>query len=292
MSQIQYSISFDLGAMMQVASGFNSRVLPLMRQAVEAVAEQGANDWREAVNRAKLWSGEKDAYAQSITWRMTSDDGLTAVIEADYKHAAEIETGRPARDLKKMLDTSSKVRRTLDGRRFLVIPMRQNTPGNSAHAVSMPAGVHALAKKMTPSRVTGMGQRESGEVVALHPAYGMSKGRPNSNFMSDPKTKQHFLVASRSYAWGDRVTKAMLRDAGVDASTVKRYAGMVKMQTTTPGGKKSNGYMTFRIMMDGQAGKWVIPSKPGLFLVKKVADDLRPRAEAAFAGAVQRTFSG
>jgi hypothetical protein len=290
MSTLSYNITLNAGSQLDLAAGINAQVLPLLSQAVKAVAKQATADWQEAVYKAKLWSGEKDAYAKSISWRMTGD--FSAMIEADYQNAAAIETGRSPRDMKKMLDTSTKVRRTTDGRRFLVIPMRHNTPGNTAHAKAMPAAVHALAKQMTPSRVTAMGKRESGEVVSLSPSYGMSKGRPNANYLSDTKTKQHYLVASRTYAWGDRMTKAALREAGVEASTAKRYAGMVKMDTSTPGGGKSSSFLTFRIMMDGQTGKWIVPAQPGLYLARNVAQKMQPKAMAAFAAAVKKTVSG
>ena len=84
------------------------RVLPSLSQAVSAVAQQLVIDWTEGVQRAKLWSVEKDAYASSIKWEMTGP--FSAVVVSSYRYAQEIETGRPARDLKRMLDTSFKVR--------------------------------------------------------------------------------------------------------------------------------------------------------------------------------------
>jgi hypothetical protein len=48
--------------------------------------------------------------------------------------------------------------------------------------------------------------------------------------------------------------------------------------------------MTFRIMMDGQTGKWIIPAKPGMFLLRKVVQDMQPKAQAAFEAAVQKTI--
>lgn len=284
---IRYSISFSLADRMELASGFNRQVLPLMRQAVKAVAQQATADWQTAVQRAKLWSGEKDAYASSIKWEMTGD--FSAVVESDYKHAAEIETGRPPRDLKKMLDTSQKVRRTEDGRRFLVIPMRHNTTGNSAHAKAMPSGVHALASGMAPSRIIGSGRRLSGEVTHLSPKTGMHAAAKQTPFLSNTKSREDQTVNRNIYSWGDRLSAAQLREAGIDRSTARRYAGMVRMDASGSGSKSST-YMTFRIMMDGQTG-WVVPAKPGLFLAKKVADELQPKAEAAFSEAVRRTVN-
>lgn len=290
MSAVSYQITFTAGSQIELARGINKKVMPLLNQAVKAIAQQTVADWQEAVYKAKLWSGEKDAYAQSIKWEMTGD--FSAMVSTDYKYAAEIETGRPPRDLKKMLDTSLKVRRTEKGKRFLVIPMRHNTPGNAAHAKAMPQAVYGLAKAMTPSRVVATGQRPSGEVTHLSPKTGMQPSATQTPYLSNSKTKQALTVNRNQYAWGGRLTAAMLKSAGMSAQDAKLYAGMVKMDTSTPGKKgKSSAYMTFRIMMEGQTGKWVIPAQPGLFLARGVAQAMQPKAEAAFALAVQKTAS-
>lgn len=284
---IRYSISFSLADRMELSAGFNRQVLPLMRQAVKAVAQQATADWQEAVHRAKLWSGEKDAYANSIRWEMTGD--FSAMVTADYRYAAEIEAGRPPRDLKKMLDTSLKVRRTESGKRFLVIPMRHNTAGNNAHARAMPSSVQALASGMVPSKIVGAGNRLSGEVTRLSPKTGMHAAADQTPYLSNAKTREDQTVARNLYSWGDRLTAGQIREAGLDRATARRYAGMVRMDASGSG-RKSSTYLTFRIMMEGQNG-WVVPAKPGLFLAKKVAEQLQPKAEAAFQEAIRRTLS-
>ena len=189
-----------------------------------------------------------------------------------------------------MLDTSTKVRRTESGKRFLVIPMRHNTPGHGAHAKAMPAAIHALADQMSKSSVTSMGQRPSGQVTWLSPKAGMGPSAKQTPFLSNPKTRGAMTVASRQYAWGDRLGKAAMKAAGIDAATRKRYAGMVRMETSTPGGAKSSAYMTFRIMMEGQKG-WVVPAQPGQWIAKTVAEQMKPKAEMVFAEAVKRTLT-
>lgn len=286
---LSYKITFSAGAQLELVAGINKQVLPLLHQAVRAIAQQTSNEWKEAVYGAKLWSGEKDAYANSIKWEMTGD--FSAMVTADYKHAAEIESGRAPRDLKKMLDTSLKVRRTEGGKRFLVIPMRHNTPGSGALARSMPQGIYDMAKAMTPSKILTVGKRPSGEVTTLSPKTGTHPSKHQTPYLSNPKTKGASTVASRQYAWGGRLTAGQIKSAGFDGATAKRYAGMVKMNTSTPGGAKSSAYMTFRIMMDGQSG-WIVPAQPGLYLAKKVAEKMQPKAQAAFAAAVKKTVTG
>lgn len=286
MSGLTYKISLDGGALLGLTGHINNQVMPLIGQAVRAVAQQAAADWTTAIHKAKLWSGEKDAYAQSIKINFVSD--FEAVVESDYKHAQEIETGRPQYDLKKMLDTSLKVRLTKGGKRFLAIPFRHNTPGNGAHAAPMPAGVAAMAKAMEPSRVVNVTKRQSGEVTHLSPKTGMHAAAEQKPYLSSIKSQQAAMVAKRNYAWGARLTAGQLKAAGMTHQEAKRYAGMVKMDTSTPGGAKSSAFMTFRIMMEGSNG-WIVPAKPGLYIVKKVTDDLRPKAEQAFQAAVAAT---
>lgn len=286
---VQYNISFSASVLMEMSAAIDKQVFPLLHQAVGAVAAAAAADWKERVLKApKLWSVEKDRYAESITWEMTGD--FSAVISTDYKFAEEIETGRPPRDLKRMLDTSQKVRRTKDGRRFLVIPFRHNTPGNTAHAPAMPANVSKLAKKMAPSTVIKQTERASGEVTDLSPKTGMHKAAAQTPYLSSTATKKAAMVRKNHYGWGDRLTKAVLKAGGVaDPAALKRYAGMVRMNTSTPGGKKSSSYMTFRIMMEGSKG-WIVPAQPGKFLARSVVQTMQPKATEAFQEAIRRTL--
>ena len=286
MGAIQYNISFSLGAKLDIVAGIDAQVFPLLNQAVRAIAQQTAINWQKSVYHAKLWSVEKDAYMQSIKWEMTGD--FSARVETDYKLAGEIETGRGPRDLKKMLDTSQKVRRTTDGRRFLIIPMRQNTPGNGALAKAMPQGVYNLAGAMAASSVVSKGRRQSGQVTVLSPTTGMHAAAKQSRYLSNPKTQQAVTVVSRKYAWGGRLTAAAIKGAGMDAATAKRYAGMVKF----PDGSGGHSFTTFRVMMEGATGKWVIPAQPGKYLARQVAQEMQPKAAAAFAAAVKKTVSG
>lgn len=279
---ITYQIAVDLSDVAEAAnSAINETVFPLLSQAVNAVAQQARANWMREVYRAKLWSGEKDAYAHSITIEQTGP--FSALIQTDYQHAAEIETGRQPRDLKKMLDTSEKVRRSKDGRRFLIIPFRHNIPGQDASAPSMPMEVYAQAFDLAPSRVVGQVMRRAGEIVSMRPGRGMvalgEKRQRRNPYLSGIGTRGPVMVTRRAYEWGDRL------QAGQVGS---RYAGMVRFDTSA-GGKRYSTYMTFRVMAEGQTG-WIVPAKPGLYLVKKVTEDLQPLAEKVFSEAVARSL--
>lgn len=258
----EFLLKVDLTEAMRRGGGVvNALVLPRLNQAVRAVVQQVQIDWIEAVGRARLWSGEKDAYIKSIKAEMTGD--FSGLVWSDLKLAEQIETGRPERDLKRMLDTSAKVRTTKKGERYLIIPFRHNTPGNEAHTPAMPAGVYAVASQLAPSRVTGMGERLSGTGAI------------------DIRTRKALTVPQRRYSWGDRLV-----DAAAEGGD-KRHEGMYRFETTLPGGKRSSEYLTFRVMKESSKG-WVIGPRPGLYLAKGVAEAMQPRAEVAFAAALSK----
>ncbi|EHP7123043.1 HK97 gp10 family phage protein [Salmonella enterica subsp. enterica serovar Thompson] len=244
-----------------------------LNKAVDAIGKDMAQKWAEAVLKEKgLWNVEAKAYAQSINWRMTGD--FEGVVSSNYKHAREIEEGRPARDLKKMLGTSLKVRRTKSGSRFLVIPFEHKLKG--MHPV-----LQAQAKALNASKVTGMTQRRSGEITALNPKFGMRPEheivQKKSPFLTNPNTKKAMTVAGAQYAWGEHIARNNM-------FATKNQLGMVRMDTSS-GNAKSSKYLTFRIMKEGQSG-WVIPAQPGKFIMKRVIDEQRPKALKFMQGAL------
>jgi hypothetical protein len=281
----EFRISVDLSSVMGAVPILTRQIFPLVNQTVKAIAQQTHANWMESVYRAKLWSGEKDAYANSITWQMTGD--FSAVVETDYKNADEIETGRPPYDLKQMLNTSPKVRRTKDGRRFLIIPFRQNTPGNDALAQGMPADVYTAGSALKASKIVGQAKRASGEITSIHPKWGTQPLKKQTPFLSDRSTRGPMLVNKNIYKWGGKLDTSNM--PGLSDAEKKKYNGMVRMTGKTPGGGRYSQFMTFRIMMEGSSG-WIIPAKPGLYLAKKVADEMQPLAEKVLNEAVAQSF--
>lgn len=258
------TISFDLSSKLEMLQVVNAQVFPLLNQAVRSVAAQTAANWQQAVHGAPLWSGERDAYAQSITWRMTGD--FSAIVETDYRHAQDIENGRPARDLKKMLGTSVKARVSKGGSRYLVIPMRHNVPGNNAMAGAMPPNVYAMAKNLEGSMVTGQTTRQSGQA-------GM----------------QHLSVPQSLYRWGGRLPAGLTPKLKPHHAT-DVHAGLVRFNSSTPGGANSSQFLTFRVMSEKSKG-WIVPPQPGQKIAEGVVGDMKGKADRAFQEAIRRTLA-
>lgn len=227
---MEFAIQVDLSPVIDgLQEVVNGTVLPQLRQAVWAVAQQAQIDWMTAIGHAKLWSGEKDNYSSSIDIQETGP--FSALVSSDYKFAEQIETGRPAYDLKFMLRTSSKTRMGKNGQKYLIIPFRHNVG-------SMPAAVAFAAKRLDPSRVTGMGTRIS--------ATGAT-------------------VAQAKYAWGGRLKPNAV------PGMLRKHTGMVRFDVSTKGAPRSS-YLTFRVMSENSTG-WIIPAQPGQNIVKGVVEE-------------------
>jgi hypothetical protein len=242
-------VDIDLSALQQaVLDDMNYK----LRRGIEKCAQEGVKMWVEAVDNAKLSPYDKDNYKPTIRYDWTGP--LEAEITAGYKHADEIETGRKARDLKDNLKTGTKTRiannKEHRGQLYLIIPFRHNTPGYIAHAKDMPTDIYAQAKQLKKSHFIPPG-----------------KGQPSLRLSGSGH-----LVPVHYYNWGGR-----LPQFNTDGPHLGKYAGMVRMQTSTPNAS-SSAYMTFRVMGEWSKG-WVIPAKPGLHLAEKVADSLQPILE-------------
>jgi hypothetical protein len=249
-------------------------VFPALAEAVAQVAESGVSIWRGYASGAPLPDGKiihprSGAYARSI--RAEPGEGLYhAFVLSDAAYARALEEGTGPRDMKKMLDTSSKVRVSKSGKRYLIIPFRHGTPGSTGFANVMTPGVAAMAKSLATSRVTGE-RRVRSPIRA-----------------SSVATRRPVMTTRRTYRWGGRLTADALRAAGARGSAARHQAGMVHMQNPGgQGGGKHGQYLTFRVMSEGSSG-WITKGTDAYHPARETAEKLRPLAKRAFAAAVKR----
>lgn len=240
-----YRIVVDISDLLAVRDQIAQQGFANVRKAVETMAEEAVERWRAAIKEARLWEGEKAPYIESIRSAMTGP--LAAEVWSDYRLASEIEEGRPARDLKEVLPTAKKARRSKDGSLYLIIPFRHDTPKALGHP--MPAAIYAQAKRLEKSRDIGMRMRKSATKHWLQERivdWAPQNGRLPEGLA--PKMRPHHKTDI--------------------------YAGMVRMDTSS-GKSKSSAYLTFRTMSQKSSG-WVVGPRPGLKLAQGVADALGP----------------
>lgn len=254
-----YNVTLDFSNLLTVADEIERRVMQKVHDGIGVAAQAIQNKWVDAVMAAPgIWTPERQAYAGSIKWRYTTH--TSAVVETTLPLADQIENGRPAKDLKKMLGSSPKVRQGKKGR-YLIIPFRHNVPsgdGHSSYAKQMPAHIYAAAKQLSPSKITGTGTRVSGTG-----AY-------------DIKTKKLLTVPQHKYAWGESLPAGMAPKMKSHHKT-DIYAGMKRFDTST-GKAKSSAYLTFRVMSEHSSG-WIVPAKPGLHIARAIAQEVNKAVE-------------
>ena len=261
-----YQVRVDLGNVLAANQAIANALFPMVSKAVGAVAQHGAFQWKEAVSFARLWQVEKKAYIDSIQWQMVGP--YAAQIRSDYNLAEQIESGRPARDLKRMLQTSQKTRMIQHGKnagqKYLIIPFQHQIPtasGEGAHGQQMPMDIYKLAKDLQPSFLLPKGSKS-----------------PATRLSASGHT-----VPQYSYSWGGSLPEGLAPKLK-DHHATDIYAGMVRFDTSTPKAKNSK-YLTFRIMREGSPG-WLVAAKPGLNLAKTVSSGLQDTLEKAVGGAV------
>ena len=266
-----FSINVELGNLLPEGSPLNADIFPTLSFAVQRIAEEAHQQWVAYASGAPMPNGKTIAsrsgeYARSIQLNQTGD--FSAEVYSELAYAQAIEEGSPERDLKTILQSSLKVRLTLDGRRYLIIPFRFDHP-NSVMGNGMPESVQSWWSDKKASSITGTFQRPSGT------------GALNI------KTRSLITVPGRKYSWGTRLGAGDLEGMGITGPRAKQMEGMVMFRkpNSGSGGAAHTKYLTFRTMVEGSKG-WVAKAVEGKFPARQVADQLRPVAEEAFAKAV------
>lgn len=265
-----FTIDIGLGHLLRGAP-VTKEVFPALSKAVRDAAQEGQNIWvgfasgNEPLPGGGRLTPKTDRYLRSIKTRSVTD--FDAEIYSDVAYATAIEHGWPSRDLKKMLNTSLKVRRSKKGKRYLIIPFRHGTPGTVTFQNSMPTKeLHDTVKHkdFLPSSIVGVGFRQSGQ-----------------------KGKGHIRVRSRHYKWGSRLTGGQLSAAGVFGKQERHMIGMVKMQNRAGfGGGKHTQYLTFRVMTEDSKG-WITKAKPGYYPARTTSEQLQRTVKKKFEAAVE-----
>ena len=274
-----FAVGVEIGHLIPPGASINEQTFPYLSLTVHRLAEQGQQIWRGYAGGQPLPNGQviharSGRYMRSIITRNLG--AFSSEIVSDLSYAQDIENGVPARDLKRMLNTSMKVRLSKKGKRYLIIPFRHGVPSQSGNGKTatglnpMPDSVHQLWKGLKSSRIKSTGLRVSGTGAF------------------DIRTKKPFTVRSRQYQWGSRLTEKQLLDVGVSGRALKHMKGMVHMQSRLGAGKKGHGqYLTFRVMSEDSPG-WLVKAKEGAYPAKTTSKRLQPLANKALGEAMKQ----
>lgn len=285
-----FAVGVEVGHLIPPGAAINEQTFPYLSLTVHRLAEQGQQIWRAYAGGQPLPNGHviharSGRYMRSIITRNLG--AFSSEVFSDLSYAKDIENGVPARDLKRMLNTSMKVRLSKKGKRYLIIPFRHGVPsqngnggGNGGGNKSatglnqMPDSIHQLWQGLKSSRIKSTGLRVSGTGAF------------------DVRTKKPFRVRSRQYQWGSRLTEKQLSDAGVSGRALKHMKGMVHMQSrqgaSGGAGKKGHGqYLTFRVMSEDSPG-WLVKAKEGAYPAKTTSNRLQPLANKALGEAMKQ----
>lgn len=209
-----------------------AKVISQLAQAAQRRWLEYASGQRELPNGKRMHS-VTGSYLSSI--KIEEDGEMRYVIYSDDPKATWIEQGFPAFDMKKMLNTSKKVKKTKDGRRYMTVPFR--TQADDAHlGVILPK--EAAAWWLRPQR--------------------------RSTVLGPPQEGSQ----TTQLKWGDRLTRAELTGIGIDPDSKmgSRLVGMVRMDR--PNGSE---VVTFRTMVEGSSG-WIMPARDGQYPAQATAD--------------------
>lgn len=249
---MNYHIEFNLGTLGQAISNeAMARAFPAIAQTVSVVADGVRQQWQEATYRLAPPYCRNEA-VDSI--KVSDLSPLHKVVSSDSQAVRYVEEGTPERDLKKMLRTSSKAKVSAQGKRYLTIPLRHNTPGQTATAPAMPQAIYDQAKLLKPSRITGRALRVNAD------------GLP---------------TVRNQYLWGGQLPAGLAPKLKPHHHS-DPFAGMVRMTT----GQKSSAHLTFRTMSESSTG-WIVPAKPGQYVLR----DIAARAQGVFTDAISRAIA-
>lgn len=258
-----YTINLDFSNTTMGMAQVNKIISDRIHQAVGLAAQSIYATWADKVMKAPgIWHPERIAYVKSLQWSYTGEH--SARIWTENKTAEEIETGRPARDLKRMLRTSSKTKISKKGLLYLIIPFRHGTPGNGAHAPAMPSDIYKIVgdKNFKKSKVLSSSYSHVGNAIDGSAA---------------------LINWTRLYQWGSRLGAGNAPKAK-DHHATDIYAGMMRFDTST-GKSKSSSYLTMRVMTERSTG-WIIGAKPGQFIARDVEAEATANVEAIVADTI------
>ena len=274
-----------------------------------AVEEAGKMIQQEWLNMAdQSFAHPSGAYARGIEEGMIypfGKDRLSVAVINQSPHAKYVEEGTSPYDMKQMLLTSNQVRISKEGKRYMIIPMKHQTPGNEATGPAMPRSVYNIAKNLVATQTVGSYKTPSIQTRGLSLKEKVLFGQTNKPLAVSASGAP--MAVRSSYLWGGKVAgmgdlgrrtqlNAGLRIPGAEKQPVdytwksSPYENMYKMAQAG-----HTQYITFRTMSEVSPG-WIRPGMPAMRIAAQTAERVTPEivrmVQDAWYRDVDREFQG
>ena len=224
--------------------------LPYTQEAVKTAAEVIQRYWINFISGATVqYSGGTfkvnnvsgqymRSVAEGLQYPMDGDK-LTGGVVSLSPHGQIVEDGIKPFDMKQTHLKGAHVKVGKDGKRYITVPFRHNTPGSNTIGQAMPKDVYKHAMNLAISRRNGL---------LIH------------------------WYAAKKYEWGGRLSKALGGAIQRPHWTTGKYSGMVKM-----GNEGHSQYLTFRRLSENSKPEaWKHPGtkpRPVTEAVEEAAQD-------------------
>lgn len=227
-------------------------------KAIERAGEVFIQEWiKTAESKFKHTDG---SYAQGIQNGADypyNGDPLHFKIVHTSKNAYWLEKGYDSFDMKKMLDSSAKVRISKKGKRYLIIPFRHGNPNSVIHK-AMPTEIYKQAVKLRQSKI--IGTYEEGIVQgaqSFKEAEIMRANNPNKVKRNLYKWGEHLNLGDDSY----KIYNGMVRfNSNPNTARDKIKKTLSKFINNSNNEKQYSTYLTFRVMSESSNG-WIHPAQ-------------------------------
>lgn len=265
--EIEYPELMDFVRQVQLRLEKGSNLI----EAVKTAGKYAVQEWITTANTKFRHSqgGYVKGIIEGVRYPFEGDP-LTVSIENEVPYAVYLERGYEPFDLKKMLQTSAKVRVGKDGKRYLIIPFRHGNPSSSA-VRPMPAEIYKQAKDLRHSAVAstfrqGVSQRftkienpipieKIGEYVK--DAEALTRSNPvkiqRQKYVWGEKLKGVGGIYENMYRFSKNVNttrEEITQNTSLGKFTVSR------MVNKTDNNKAYSHYITFRVMSEDSSG-WI-----------------------------------
>lgn len=234
-------------------------------QAIQTGGRYLAQKWIEKAE--SKFKHSQGGYAQGIIEGEKypfQNNPLHYKIEHTKDYAYYLEVGFESFDLKKMLETSTKVRVNKEGKRYLIIPFRHGTPDSK--------GLRAM-----PNEVYNKAQNLRGSVITSTYKEGVQQGAKSYQEAQMLRKYNMQKVRRNKYAWGERLK-------GFEGTI---YEGMYRFEKNPNNVRPLNtgkfvnqsdndlqysNYITFRVMLEGKSG-WQHPGVRAMNILKDTVEE-------------------